>query len=128
VCYISLMSTMPTRIDQALFDAARAAGEVHSRSAAQQLAHWARIGKELESSPGVTHGEIARVLAGQASYDDLKDERAQAIVRAEWDVQMAERIASLNLEQEFREAGKWWVDGDADGNPVIRGGATDAAA
>jgi hypothetical protein len=122
------MSTMPTRIDQALFDAARAAGEVHSRSAAQQLAHWARIGRELEASPGVTHGEIARVLSGQASYDDLKDERAQAIVRVEWRAQMAERIASLNLEQQFRDAGRTWVDGDADGNPVIRGGAADAAA
>jgi hypothetical protein len=122
------MSTMPTRIDQALFDAARTAGEVHSRSAAQQLAHWARIGRELEASPGVTHGEIARVLSGQASYDDLKDERAQAIVRVEWRAQMAERIASLNLEQQFRDAGRTWVDGDADGNPVIRGGAADAAA
>jgi hypothetical protein len=120
------MSTMPTRIDQALFDAARAAGETHSRSAAQQLAHWARIGRELEASPGVTHGEIARVLAGEGGYDELS-ERAQAIVRVEWDTQMAERIASLNLEQEFREAGRSWVEADADGNTVVRG-ATDAAA
>ena len=119
---------MPTRIDQALFDAARAAGEVHSRSAAQQLAHWARIGKELESSPGVTHGEIARVLAGQASYDDLKDERAQAIVRAEWDVQMTERLASLDLESELRATGKPWYVGDENGNIVVRGDAADAAA
>ncbi|WP_027008289.1 TA system antitoxin ParD family protein [Conexibacter woesei] len=122
------MSTMPTRIDQALFDAARAAGEVHSRSAAQQLAHWARIGKELESSPGVTHGEIARVLAGQASYDDLKDERAQAIVRAEWDVQLTERLASLDLESELRATGKPWYVGDENGNVVVRGDAADAAA
>jgi hypothetical protein len=122
------MATMPTRIDQELFDAAKAAGEVHSRSAAQQLAHWARIGKELESSPGVTHGEIARVLAGQASYDDLKDERAQAIVRAEWDVQLAERLASLDLESELRATGKPWYVGDENGNVVVRGEATDAAA
>lgn len=119
---------MPTRIDEALFDAARAAGEKHSRSAAQQIAHWARLGKELEASPGVTHGEISRVLSGQASYDDLNDERAQAIVRTEWRAQLAERLASLDLEAELRKTGQPWVVGDKDGNVVMRGESADAAA
>lgn len=122
------MATMPTRIDQELFDAAKAEGELHSRSAAQQLHHWARVGRELERSSAVTHGDIARVLAGEMSYDDLKDDKAQAIVRAEWDARMAERLKSLNFEKEFREAGQWWVEADADGNTIIRGGAADAAA
>src|SRR5881394_1846291 len=59
----------PTRVDQSLFEAARAAGALYSRSAAQQLAHWARLGRELEASPSVTQDAIARVLAGQALYD-----------------------------------------------------------
>ena len=45
----------------------------------QQLAHWARLGRELEASPSVTQDAIARVLAGQAPYDELPDP-AQAML------------------------------------------------
>jgi uncharacterized protein (DUF4415 family) len=113
------MATMPTRIDRALFEAAKAAGELHSRSAAQQLDHWARVGRELEASPSVTHDEIARVLAGQASYDTLS-ERAQASVRASWNEQVAERIDALDLTDHLRATGQPWVEADADGNVVVR--------
>jgi hypothetical protein len=78
---------MPTRIDGELFAAAKAAGELYSRSAAQQLDHWARIGRELEASPVVTHDAIRKVLTGQASYDDLSG-NSQAVVRVAWDEQM----------------------------------------
>jgi hypothetical protein len=114
------MATMPTRIDQELFEAAKAAGELHSRSAAQQLDHWARVGRELEASPSVTHDEIARVLAGQAAYDALSD-RAQAFVRASWSEQAAERIGALDLEGQLRATGQPWAEADADGNVVVRG-------
>lgn len=110
----------PTRIDRTLFEAAKAAGEVHSRSAAQQLDHWARIGRELEASPAVTHDAIARVLAGRASYDALP-ERAQALVRASWEEQVAERLAGLDLEDRLRAAGAPWTEADDDGNIVVRG-------
>jgi hypothetical protein len=114
------MKTMPTRIDGQLFDAARAAGDLHSRSAAQQLDHWARIGRELEASPAVTHDSIARVLAGKASYDELPD-RAQAVVRAEWDELITATIAGLNFEDRLQKSGRPWAEADSDGNTVIRG-------
>jgi hypothetical protein len=113
------MATMPTRIDQTLFEAAKAAGELHSRSAAQQLDHWARVGRELEASPAVTHDEIARVLAGQASYDTLTD-RAQAFVRVSWNQQIAERVGTLDFSDQLRATGQPWVEADADGTVVVR--------
>jgi ParD-like antitoxin of type II bacterial toxin-antitoxin system len=113
------MATMPTRIDQHLFEAAKAAGELHSRSAAQQLDHWARVGRELEASPAVTHDEIARVLSGQASYDTL-DDRAQAFVRVAWNQQVEGRIGALDLTGPLAAAGQPWAEGDADGNVVVR--------
>jgi ParD-like antitoxin of type II bacterial toxin-antitoxin system len=61
------MATTPIRIDEALLNAAKAAGEPHSRSAPQQLAHWVRIGKELEPSPSITHAEITRILVGEST-------------------------------------------------------------
>lgn len=111
------MATIPTRVSQDLFDAARAAGHVHSRSATQQLDHWARIGRALETSPSVTHDAVARVLSGQASYDELSGQ-SQAVVRASWDDQISRRIASLNFADELGAAGKPWYTADADGNVV----------
>ena len=113
---------MPTRIDGDLFAAAKSSGAVHSRSAAQQLAHWARIGREFEASSRVTQRDVEAVLAGDGSYDALQ-EREQAVVRATWDEQIAERISSLDLAERFRTAGVTWVEADDEGNLVRRGPA-----
>lgn len=118
------MKTMPTRIDGELFGAAKAAGEIQSRSAAQQLDHWARIGRELEASPMITHGAINRVLTGQEAYDGLP-EREQAVVRVTWDEQISAKIAKLDFEKRLGGAGRPWAEADAEGNTVVRnsGGA-----
>jgi len=115
-----MSSTKPIRVDSDLFDAAKSIGTVASRSAAQQISHWARIGRELESSPGTSLRDIQRVLAGEAAYDTL-GERDQAIVRASWDEQLDERRAKLNLAAEFTQAGRSWSEADAqDGHTIKR--------
>lgn len=113
---------MPTRIDSDLFDAARAAGEASSRSAAQQLNHWASIGRALEASGTLRHRDIERVLAGDGSYDALA-EREQAVVRTIWDERIATGIAGLNFEEEFTAAGEAWSEADAEGRIVTRDAA-----
>jgi hypothetical protein len=117
----SMSSTMPTRIDGDLFEAAKAVGSASSRSAAQQISHWARIGRELESSPATSARDIQRVLAGEAAYDEL-GERSQAVVRAIWEEQIASRVADLGLAAEFESAGRPWTDADEDGAAVTRNG------
>lgn len=119
------MSSIPTRVDQVLFEAARAAGALHSRSAAQQLAHWARLGREMEASRSVTQDAIARVLAGQALYDDLPDP-AQAVVRVQWDDRVATALAELDFTEGLHAAGKPWAEADEDGNLVMRDAAPPA--
>ncbi|MGV8881140.1 MAG: TA system antitoxin ParD family protein [Rhodoglobus sp.] len=116
-------STMPTRIDGYLFDSAKAIGAIASRSAAQQLAHWARIGREIEASPATSQRDIQRVLAGESAYDALA-ERDKAVVRANWDEQVEKRIANLDLAAEFTAAGRSWTDADEQGEPVARTGAS----
>lgn len=111
---------MPTRIDGDLYEAAKAIGAAESRSAAQQLTHWARIGREVEASPHTSQRDIQRVLAGQGRYDDLS-EVEQARVRADWDEQIAERTASLNFAADFASAERPWTDADEDGRSVERG-------
>lgn len=113
---------MPTRVDGELFAAAKTFGAVHSRSAAQQIDHWARIGREFEASARVSHRDVEAVLSGDGSYDALH-EREQAIVRASWDEQIADRLSELNLEREFRANATGWVEADADGEPIHRSSA-----
>lgn len=109
----------PTRLDGELFEAAKAAGAVLSRSAAQQIAHWARIGRELEASGSISQADVVAVLAGTGSYDRLPV-REQAVVRAEWDERVGERLASLDLAAAFAESGQSYVELDAAGEVVHR--------
>lgn len=112
------MSTPPTRIPDDLYEAAKSAAALSGRSVAQQVAHWARVGRELEASPRVSWGEIERVLAGDSSYDSL-GEREQALVRTEWDSRIA-AAASTDLTHELESAGVPWVEGDDEGNLADR--------
>ena len=115
-----MATTSPARIDDELYASAKLAGSVQSRSASQQVAHWARIGREIEASSTISHREIAAVLAGSRSYDSL-DPKEQAVVRAEWSVRMDGARAALDLAQDFARAGRTWVELDEHGRVVERG-------
>jgi hypothetical protein len=114
-----MAGTAPTRIDEDVAGAAKATGELLSRSAAQQINHWARIGRELEASKSVSQRDIAEVLGGRTSYDAL-NVREQAIVRAEWNERMTALREGLDLAAEFTAAGQGWVEADEEGKVVER--------
>ena len=58
--------SIPTRVDDDLFAAAKAAGALQSRSAAQQITHWARLGRQLEGSGVLTSRDVAPPLLKRA--------------------------------------------------------------
>jgi len=112
-----MATTSPTRVDDDLYASAKLVGDVMSRSAAQQLAHWARIGRELEASGTVSHQDIADVLGGRRSYNNLPA-REQAVVRAEWAERMTLVRAGLDLAAEFTAAGDTYPELGPDGQVV----------
>ena len=112
-----MATTSPTRMDDDLYASAKLVGEVMSRSTAQQLAHWARIGRELEASGTVSHHDIADVLAGRRSYDNLRT-REQALVRAEWAERMTVMREGLDFATEFARAGGTYSELGPDGRVV----------
>src|SRR5690348_16868505 len=114
-----MAGSAPTRIDEDVTSAAKAAAELLSRSTAQQVNHWARIGRELEASKSVSQRDIAEVLGGRSSYDAL-NVREQAIVRAEWTERMTALREGLDLAAEFSAAGEGWVEADEHGRVVER--------
>jgi hypothetical protein len=114
-----MSTTSPTRIDDELYASAKVVGSLMSRSAAQQIGHWARIGRELEAAESVSHRDIEAVLAGGRDYDRL-NAHEQAVVRAEWAERMDVRRHDLDLAQEFSDQGHSYVELDENGNVVRR--------
>ena len=110
---------IPTRIDDDLFAAAKVSAPDMSRSASQQINHWARIGRELEAAQGVTLHRIREVLAGKAPYDQLDDE-GQAVVRAMWAELIEDVRSDLDLAGEFTVEGRTYVELDDEGQVVRR--------
>lgn len=114
-----MKKSTPIRIDTEIYTAAATAAPLMSRSATQQVAHWARIGRELEASAGVSVEHVARVLDGGGDYDGLNVDE-QAVVRAHWEEGITQRLGSLRMDRVFQEEGKPYVELDASGAVVRR--------
>ena len=65
------MTSMPLRIDGTLIKEARASGEIFHRSIAQQLEHWATLGKALEAVLTISSVEKLKKAKDSVSVDDL---------------------------------------------------------
>lgn len=111
-------ASQPTRLPADVYESALAATLVTSRTVPQQIAHWARIGRELEMSPRVNHGAIARVLAGAGFYDSLA-EQEQAIVREQWADRMTALRDELDYAARFAAAGESYSEVDEEGNLIV---------
>ncbi len=112
-----MKTSTPIRIDHELYTAAAAVARLMSRSATQQITHWARIGKELEASSEISTERIAEVLRGASEYDALNAEE-QAVVRAFWAERMSSLAGALRLDRRFAAEGRPYVELDEDGNVV----------
>ena len=76
------------RVSDALFDSASAVGEVFSRSAAQQVEHWARLGKALESAGLTTDAAVRLFGLGEGESEESLWRRKRA--RQKLDIQNVE--------------------------------------
>lgn len=112
-------TSTPVRIDAELYEEASSAASVMHRSTAQQIAHWARIGREFEASAEVSVDQVAKVLSGAGGYDALGTEE-QAVVRAFWAERMKILAGDLRLDRDFAAEGRPYVELDDDGEVVRR--------
>lgn len=113
------MRTSPTRVDEDVFASAQLVGSIMDRSAAQQITHWARIGREVEAGASISHTRIHEVLEQRAHYDDLNAEE-QAIVRAEWAERLEALRGRLDLARKFVKDGRPYAELDDAGTVVVR--------
>lgn len=113
------MSTYPLRLEPELTGSAAQVAAKMSRSVPEQIAHWARIGRELERSPEVSVSAVRKVLAGAADYDALPA-REQAIVRATWLERMNELRGALRLDRPAPAALPRYAELDEQNRVAIR--------
>lgn len=112
-------SSSPLRLDAELIRSAGLVAPMMSRSIAQQVAHWAAIGRELEAGGEVSVARIAAVLRGRRRYDRLSAEE-QAWVRAEWSRRIEALRRALRLDRVFAGRGHRYAELDASGRVVER--------
>lgn len=117
----------PVRLDAEITDAARLVAERMSRSVAQQVSHWARIGRELERARDVSADDIRRVLEGELGYDAVSA-KEQAVVRAVWSGRIDRLRSGLRLDRDYAARGYRYAELDERGEVAVREPAPAGAA
>lgn len=106
-----------TRFDAELVEAAAAEGVRQSRSARQQLAHWARVGRAVSSVGSSQRARVEAALAGRLPMNTLTGEET-VVVNAEIAAGIEERLAQVDFGDELAAEGITTVALDTDGNLV----------
>jgi ParD-like antitoxin of type II bacterial toxin-antitoxin system len=89
------MADRVTRVAADLVDSAAAEGARQSRSAKQQLDHWARVGRAVSSQHSASRRRVEAVLAGDLPMGELSVEEG-VVFNAEVSAAIEERLAHSN--------------------------------
>lgn len=107
----------PTRFAADLVESAAAEGARESRSAKQQLDHWARVGRALSMHHTASRRRIEAVLAGTLSMAALSDEE-RAAAHAELDASIQQHAVTTSYGDLLAAEGITTVALDDDGTLV----------
>lgn len=88
-----------TRFDEVLFESAAAEGSRQSRSARQQLEHWARLGAALSAQVESPVNRVRLALDGSLAQRDLTRDEAR-----QFDAAVAVRIDDAVARADFASA------------------------
>ncbi|MDA8281000.1 MAG: hypothetical protein M0Z63_11395 [Actinomycetota bacterium] len=106
-----------TRFASDLLDAAAVEGARQSRSAKQQLDHWARVGRTVSSYHSAGRRRVEAAVAGTTALAALTPEES-LVANAEIDAAIAERAQDLDVGAVLAGMGVATVALDDDGRLV----------
>ena len=86
----------PTRVAADLMDAAAVEGARQSRSAKQQLDHWARVGRAVSAQTSAARRRVEAALAGELDERNLTAEE-QVVFNAELDTSISEAARTIRF-------------------------------
>lgn len=93
-----------TRVAADLMDSAAIEGARQSRSAKQQLEHWARVGRAVSGQQTAARRRVEAALTGELELRDLSAEEG-ALFNAEIVVAIEEDLAGTNYGGKLAERG-----------------------
>ena len=100
-----------------LFDAAAAEGARQSRSAKQQLDHWARVGRAVTAQQSASRQRVEAALRGERATSSLSAEEG-AVFNAEIAAAIEERLAGTDYGARLAAEGVTTVALDDSGELV----------
>ncbi len=106
-----------TRVAADLMDSAAVEGARQSRSAKQQLDHWARVGRAVSSQQSASRHRVEAAMAGDLDLTDL-DIDEEVVFNAEITAAMEERLARADYGDVLAARGLTLVALDDDGHIV----------
>jgi len=108
-----------TRFAADLVDSAAAEGARHSRSAKQQLDHWARVGRAVSSRHSAARRRVEAALAGELELTRLSAEEG-VVFNAEISAAIQENLADTDYGRVLAQRGITTVALNEDGEIVER--------
>ncbi|OBJ39698.1 hypothetical protein A5630_01900 [Mycolicibacterium mucogenicum] len=106
-----------TRVAADLFEAAAAEGARQSRSAKQQLDHWARVGRAVSTQHTASRRRVEAALAGEIDVAALNTEEG-VVFNAEVSASIEESLARTDYGAVLASRGITTVALDEDGQIV----------
>jgi ParD-like antitoxin of type II bacterial toxin-antitoxin system len=114
---MSGVADRPTRVAADLVDSAAAEGARQSRSAKQQLDHWARVGRAVSSQQTASRRRVETALAGQLAMSELSVEEG-VVFNAEISAAIEENLVRTNYGRVLAARGVTTVALDEAGDIV----------
>jgi hypothetical protein len=107
-------SDRPTRVAADLLDSAAVEGARQSRSAKQQLDHWARVGRAVSMKQTAARRRVEAALAGTLPERELSAEE-RTVFGAELDTAISETARRIRFGEVLSARGVSTVALDANG-------------
>lgn len=107
----------PTRVAADLMAAAAVEGARESRSAKQQLDHWARVGRAVCAQHTAARRRVEAALAGTVALSELSGEEAVTF-NAEVQARIEQGLRTTNLGAVLNASGISTVSLDDDGQMI----------
>ena len=106
-----------TRVAADLMESATVEGRRQSRSAKQQLDHWARVGRAVSSHQSASRRRVEAAMAGEVELDELTAEEG-LVFNAEISAAIEEGLARTDYGDVLAAGGITMVALDDDGRLV----------
>lgn len=111
---MKVLKDRPTRVAEDLFESAAVEGSRQSRSAKQQLDHWARVGRSVSMTHTAARRRVEAALAGELPERELTGEE-RTVLDAEIDAAVSEAARGMSFGEVLAARGVTTVALDDDG-------------